>query len=148
MSKPYSPPNSRNEFVVVYQPDRTKDEIKEEKPKISDKITEIDINQEKNKIENSKENQIIKNQVKPFVRTNLEVNRMSSFYTTCQHCQQKVMTRSIQSFNSCTCVFCCCTGIVIYALIQIIRGKDICCCDAEHICPNCKETIAIYESCC
>ena len=127
-------PNSNNEFVVVYNHDPSK--AKEKQVQISDKVTE------------AKKNQIVKNQVEPFVRRNLEVNRSSAFSTTCQHCQQKVMTQSIQTFNKCTCLFCCCTGIVIYAVIQLIRGKDICCYDAEHRCPNCKETIALYDSCC
>ena len=94
-------------------------------------------------------NNVVVNQSSPtpYVRTNFYVNRSSAFSTTCQHCQKKVMTRSIQTFNWCTCIFCCCTGIIIYFIIQIIRGKDICCYDAEHRCPNCKQTIAEYESC-
>ena len=63
-------------------------------------------------------NNVVVNQSSPtpYVRTNFYVNRSSAFSTTCQHCQKKVMTRSIQTFNWCTCIFCCCTGIIIYCI--------------------------------
>ena len=132
MSQP--PINSNNEFIIVYQPNPLN--AQQQQVKISDKATE------------KVQNQIVQNQEVPYVRTNFEVNRSSSFYTTCQYCQKKIMTKSIQTFNCCTCIFCCCTGCLIYSVIQIIRGKDICCYDAEHRCPECKQVICEYHSCC
>ena len=50
-------------------------------------------------------NTIVVNQVTPYTRKDYYVNRASSFSTTCQFCQQKIMTKSIQTFNCGTCLF-------------------------------------------
>ena len=112
------------------------------KPENTPNTQEVVENTEKTTKENI--NVIVVNQVEPYTKN---VIRSSSFSTTCQHCKEKVMTKSVTKFNCGTCLFCCCTGIIIYFVIQLIRGKDICCYDAIHKCPNCKQIIAEYESC-
>ena len=126
--------NSNNDFVQIYRPDPSRSQ--QQQAKLATKPTQ--------RVPNTV---IVVNQNAPYVRTNFEVNRSSAFYTTCQFCQQKVLTKSIQTFNCCTCLFCCCTGCLFYSIIQIIRGKDICCYDAIHRCPNCGQTICEYNSC-
>ena len=126
--------NSNNEFVYVFR--KRKSQPHQQKEKMVDKAAELD------------KNSIVKNQEVPYVKTNFEANRSSAFYTTCQYCQKKVLTKSIQTFNFCTCVFCFCAGFLIYSIIQMIRGKDICCYDAEHRCPECQQVICEYHSCC
>ena len=129
--------NSNNDFVYVYKKEKLNNSKSHQKDvKISDNISEL----EKNSV-------IVQNQVTPYVRTNYDVNRSSAFYTTCQFCQKKILTKPIKQFNSCTCLFCCCTGCIIYAIVQIIRGKDLCCYDSTHKCPECKQTVAEYSSC-
>ena len=136
------------ESVRVYN---TKSKIKKKSRKSQNKTEnrtktqEVVLKTEKTeKTTKGDNNEIIVNQVEPYTKN---VIRSSSFSTTCQHCQQKVMTKSVQTFNCGTCLFCCCTGMIIYCVIQLIRGKDICCYDAVHKCPNCKQIIAEYESC-
>ena len=128
--------NSNNDFVKVYKIKKPKSKAKKNKVKTQENINEL----EKNSV-------IVNNQVTPYVRTNFEVSKSSSFYTTCQFCKKKIYTKTNQHFNSCTCFFCCCTGCLIYVIVQLIRGKDLCCYDATHKCPECKQIIAEYNSC-
>ena len=91
--------------------------------------------------------QIIVNQVTPAVTVAIPATRATPYLTVCPYCRNQVMTSSIQTFNCCTCLLCWCTGLIWFCIIQSIRGKDIGCYDAVHKCPNCGQTIGIYESC-
>ena len=91
--------------------------------------------------------QIIVNQVSPVVAVGIPATRASPYITVCPYCRNQVMTSSIQTFNCCTCLLCWCTGLIWFCIIQSIRGKDIGCYDAIHKCPNCGQTIGVYESC-
>ena len=104
--------NSNNDFVKVYKTKKPKSKAKKNKVKTQENINEL----EKNSV-------IVNNQVTPYVRTNFEVSKSSSFYTTCQFCQKKIYTKTNQHFNSCTCFFCCCTGCLIYVIVHLIRRK-------------------------
>ena len=77
----------------------------------------------------------------------LPANTSKSYATTCPGCGQSIMTNSIRTFNCCTCLLCYCTGILCFLCIQACRGKDFCCYDAVHSCPNCGRTLASYNSC-
>ena len=91
--------------------------------------------------------QIIVNQVTPAVTVAIPATRATPYLTVCPYCRLQVMTSSIQTFNCCTCLLCWCTGLIWFCIIQSIRGKDIGCYDAVHKCPNCGQTIGVYESC-
>ena len=91
--------------------------------------------------------QIIVNQVTPAVTVAIPAMQATPYLTVCPYCRNQVMTSSIQTFNCCTCLLCWCTGLIWFCIIQAIRGKDIGCYDAVHKCPNCGQTIGIYESC-
>ena len=91
--------------------------------------------------------QIIVNQVTPVVAVSAPAPRSTPYLTVCPYCRNQVMTSSIQTFNCCTCLLCYCTGIIWFCIIQAIRDKDIGCYDAVHKCPNCGQTISVYESC-
>ena len=69
------------------------------------------------------------------------------YETECPFCKKEITTNAIQTFNCGTCCLFYCTGLFLYCCIQICRGKDICCYDAVHKCPNCGKTVAVYESC-
>ena len=77
----------------------------------------------------------------------LPANTSKSYATTCPGCGQSIMTNAIRTFNCCTCLLCYCTGILCFLCIQACRGKDFCCYDAVHSCPNCGRTLASYNSC-
>ena len=77
----------------------------------------------------------------------LPANTSKSYATTCPGCGQSIMTNAIRTFNCCTCLLCYCTGIFCFLCIQACRGKDFCCYDAVHSCPNCGRTLASYNSC-
>ncbi len=91
--------------------------------------------------------QIIVNQVTPAVTVAIPATRATPYLTVCPYCRNQVMTSSIQTFNCCTCLLCWCTGLICFCIIQSIRGKDLGCYDAVHKCPNCGQTIGVYESC-
>ena len=90
--------------------------------------------------------QIVVNQRVP-VGIAVVANTSSPFATVCPFCHNNIMTNSLQTFNCCTCLLCCCTSLIIFLCIQAIRGKDFCCYDAIHSCPRCGKTIATYQSC-
>ena len=90
---------------------------------------------------------IVVNQVTPAIAVSVPPQRSTPYLTVCPFCRMQVMTSSIQTFNCCTCLLCWCTGIVWFCIIQALRGKDVGCYDAIHKCPNCGQTIGIYESC-
>lgn len=65
----------------------------------------------------------------------------------CQFCKQPVTTTVETSCSCSACCLCCWTGFVVYACIQACRGKNICCKDAKHTCPNCNRQLGYYEAC-
>lgn len=65
---------------------------------------------------------------------------------TCMFCKNPITTNvetscSVGSVLLCICSCCC------YLVIQACRKKEICCCDAKHVCPLCGRTIGYYKSC-
>ena len=55
-------------------------------------------------------------------------------------------TQVIKKCNFWSGLFCC-SGFCIYLCVQSYRDKDICCYDAKHYCPNCRNLIGSYTSC-
>ena len=46
-----------------------------------------------------------------------------------------------------SCCLCFWLSCIIWAIILLVRGKEIGCNDATHRCPNCKNVIGVYHSC-
>ena len=64
----------------------------------------------------------------------------------CPFCRKNVTTTVEPSFSCCACCVCMFTGLLIFICIQLIRGKEICCQDATHYCPNCNNKIGFYKA--
>ena len=98
---------------------------------------------------NNQPNQIIVNQpVQPaIIVTNANIGT-SPIATTCVCCGHQITTVVETSLNICSCLLCCYTGLFLYLLIKLCLGKDLCCCDAIHRCPNCGAILGTYKDSC
>ncbi len=65
----------------------------------------------------------------------------------CLFCHKPVLTIVIKECNCCACFLCFFSCFFLYIFIQCCRGKDLCCYDARHICPNCGNLLGTYEAC-
>lgn len=95
---------------------------------------------------------IVNNQTSPRDNTTVVVNnagkyKTSSIVATCPTCRTTGPTSVTTSFSCSN--YCCylCFDPIIYVIYQLVRGKDIICCDATHNCPNCGAYIASYSAC-
>ena len=88
---------------------------------------------------------VIVNQVVPGISA--YANTSSPYPTICPYCQKQVTTNPLTSCNFVACLACYFGGFLLYCIVQLARGKDICCCNADHRCPICQRTIAIYNPC-
>ena len=68
---------------------------------------------------------------------------LSPVSTTCSFCGTPITTVVEQTCNCSACCLCCFTGFLIYACIQSCNGKEMCCCDGFHKCPNWKNNWTI-----
>ena len=89
---------------------------------------------------------VINQQVPNIVFTNISKIGTSPFSTTCQYCRTLIKTNVEKTCNCCVCLMCCYTGFIIFAIIQLCSGKEVCCCDAVHKCPNCGRILATYSA--
>ena len=92
-------------------------------------------------------NTIIVNQQVPAVVVAPNFFKTTPVAITCNFCKQPINTVVTEEFNFCACLLCWCTGLLWYVIIQAIRGKDICCYDAKHLCPNCGALLGTYQAC-
>lgn len=69
-------------------------------------------------------------------------------YVCCPYCNKQGMTKINQSCSLTTGVFCVLGAFVFTVLVQLCRGKDLNCTDAEHYCISCGNKLASYKSCC
>ena len=98
-------------------------------------------------------NAVINNQTSPVTI----VNNFYDFKTApismiCPVCKAFIITQVKKSFNCCSCLFCCAStflafGILFYIISQSSNGKQFCCCDATHRCPNCNTILGEYSNC-
>ena len=88
---------------------------------------------------------IVVNQVVPTMT--VMANTSYPFATTCPFCKKGITTTSVQTCSCKACLLCYFTGCLFYVCIQCCRGKDFCCYDAVHSCPECGNTIAQYIAC-
>jgi len=92
-------------------------------------------------------NAIVINQQSPGMMLNPDMFKLNPVNINCPSCGKIITTVVTQNFSCLACLLCCCTGLVCYLLIQVCRGKDICCQDADHTCPYCGRLIASYKAC-
>ena len=78
---------------------------------------------------------------------NPDMFKLTPVSIICPSCKKPIITNVETSFSCLACLFCCCTYLLFYICIQAIRGKDICCQDADHKCPFCGRLIASYRAC-
>ena len=93
---------------------------------------------------------IVVNQTGPMAVTPIVVPpnffKLSSVVVQCPYCHQPVNTVVQTSFNCGTCCFAY-LALWIYVIVQLVRGKDLLCCDAQHVCPLCGAVIGSYNAC-
>ena len=98
--------------------------------------------------QNQNEQPIIVNQVIPqIVHVVAFKFGTSPVSITCQFCRVPITTIVHKSFNFCSCLLCYCTGLLVWICVQLLRGKELNCCDAQHTCPNCGQILGIYSAC-
>ena len=72
--------------------------------------------------------------------------KLSPIVVKCPYCFQTTTTTVETSCSCCACCVCFMTGFVLYLCIQSCRGKEYCCQDAVHRCPNCGKDIGFYKA--
>ena len=65
---------------------------------------------------------------------------------TCPFCRKVITTKTELKFNFVAC-FCCLIFNLLYCCVQICLGKNACCCDIKHKCPECGRILGNYKSC-
>lgn len=73
--------------------------------------------------------------------------KTASVLATCPSCKMSSNTNVTTSLSvsNLLCYLCC--DPLIWLIYQLVRGKDINCCDATHHCPSCGGFIANYYAC-
>ena len=96
----------------------------------------------------NQQNEIVVNQIQPKI-INISNTHFGtkSIPITCNFCQIPITSNVIRSFNLCSCLFSFCTFFIFWFKIQLFRGKELNCYDAQHICPNCGQILGNYSSC-
>ena len=92
------------------------------------------------------------NQITPskiHIIPNTVINQWGTFPQSveCPFCHKKVTTNVEASCNMGSCCLCFWLSCITWAIVLLIRGKEIGCADATHRCPNCKNVIGVYRSC-
>lgn len=73
--------------------------------------------------------------------------KTNSVLATCPSCKTSSntnVTTSISISNLCCYIFC---DPIVWVIYQLVRGKDLVCCDATHNCSGCGGFIASYQAC-
>ena len=65
---------------------------------------------------------------------------------TCPFCLKVITTKTESKFN-CVACFCCLIFTLFYCCVQLCLGRNACCCDIKHKCPNCGKILGYYKSC-
>ena len=92
------------------------------------------------------------NQITPskiHIIPNTVINQWGTFphSVECPFCHKKETTNVEASCNMGSCCLCFWLSCITWAIVLLIRGKEIGCADATHRCPNCKNVIGVYRSC-
>lgn len=71
-----------------------------------------------------------------------------SAYACCPFCNHSSMTVTQKSCSPSSAVSCIAGGVILWLIVQAIRGKDLNCENVRHFCSNCNKEITEYRSCC
>lgn len=73
--------------------------------------------------------------------------KSSSVMATCPSCKTSANTTVTTKANILNVLVYCFADPLLWLIIQLVRGKDINCCDATHTCAGCGSLIANYSAC-
>ena len=99
--------------------------------------------------ENNYRSQVVTTTTTAYIEKPVYVNtnfKSSSVSMTCPFCRKTITTKTKAKINFLAC-FCCLMFNILYCCVQICGGKNPCCCDISHICPNCGKIVGHYDSC-
>ena len=68
-------------------------------------------------------------------------------YIKCPYCNYAGITRAEKSYNIPNLLCCLCFGVAGWLGVQVLRGKDINCTDADHFCNRCGHRLGTYQAC-
>ena len=79
--------------------------------------------------------------------SNNTIFKSSSVMATCPSCKTSANTTVTTKANILNILLYCCADPLIWLIVQLVRGKDLNCCDATHTCSGCGSLIANYAAC-
>ena len=114
-------------------------------------LQDIDNNNNQNEIQSESLPMVI-NQITPSQIQRIPKKTINEWGTfpgevECPFCHKKIKTNVQTNCNIGSCCLCFWLSCIIWAIILLVRGKEIGCNDATHRCPNCKNVIGVYHSC-
>lgn len=87
------------------------------------------------------------NNIQEKIRNLQSALKSSSKYICCPFCNKQGMTNIEESCSIATGIFCAVGAFIFPTLVQLCRGKDLNCKNAEHYCVGCGNKLASYKSC-
>ena len=114
-------------------------------------LQDIDNNNNQNEIQSESLPMVI-NQITPSQIQRIPKKTINEWGTfpgevECPFCHKNIKTNVQTNCNIGSCCLCFWLSCIIWAIILLVRGKEIGCNDATHRCPNCKNVIGVYHSC-
>ena len=114
-------------------------------------LQDIDNNNNQNEIQSESLPMVI-NQITPAQIQRIPKKTINEWGTfpgevECPFCHKNIKTNVQTNCNIGSCCLCFWLSCIIWAIILLVRGKEIGCNDATHRCPNCKNVIGVYHSC-
>ncbi len=76
-----------------------------------------------------------------------EIFKTNSVLATCPSCKTSANTSVTTNFSIMNYLLYCFTTPLVWIIFQLIRKKDLNCCDATHTCSGCGSLIANYTAC-
>ena len=92
-------------------------------------------------------NEVLFNQACPTGTNTTYIFKRNPIMMICPYCKQEIKTVVEAKCNGAACIFCCSTLFVLFACLQLGRGKDLLCCDNRHKCPKCRNFLGAYLAC-
>ena len=68
-------------------------------------------------------------------------------FVICPKCGYNGLTITLTTCNASNCLCCLATSPISWCFFQLVRGKDLNCNDAIHVCPRCHAGLGIYHAC-
>ena len=114
-------------------------------------LQDIDNNNNQNEIQSESLPMVI-NQITPSQIQRIPKKTINEWGTfpgevECPFCHKNIKTNVQTNCNIGSCCLCFWLSCIFWAIILLVRGKEIGCNDATHRCPNCKNVIGVYHSC-